>query len=337
MQSNQKPLVSILTPAWNRSAYLEKVWASLDAQRYREIEWIIANDGSIDDTAKVCLALQRKSRFPVTIIEANVHVGKPRMDNELIKAAKGEFIIWCDSDDYLSPGAIERLVSVWESIPIADQAGYVGLTALCATAEGVLQSTVPSRSGIFDTTWNELSETYQFNGEAFLFVQTARIKSSRFVEVDFMVTESSFWVTFCDMKTRFLPEIMKIMDKGANNRISFSGKMEYCRGKAYAIAICEQIKPYKHGFDTKFIWKLITYHRYCIHGDIGLRDARRLWSGGVSLILWLMLYPPGLLLTIKDFIQGKVVKTHIEFDANVKLACIRVIDYGAEQQDQPAI
>ena len=99
MKSNIKPLVSILTPAWNRSAYLEKVWAGLDAQVYSEIEWIVANDGSTDDTAKVCLELKRKSRFPVTIIEANLRVGKPRMDNELIKAAKGDFLIWCDSDE----------------------------------------------------------------------------------------------------------------------------------------------------------------------------------------------------------------------------------------------
>ena len=96
MKSNIKPLVSILTPAWNRSAYLEKVWAGLDAQVYSEIEWIVANDGSTDDTAKVCLELKRKSRFPVTIIEANLRVGKPRMDNELIKAAKSDrnLIVW---------------------------------------------------------------------------------------------------------------------------------------------------------------------------------------------------------------------------------------------------
>ncbi len=326
MKSNIKPLVSILTPAWNRAAYLEKVWAGLDAQVYSEIEWIIANDGSTDDTAKVCLELKRKSRFPITIIESNIRVGKPRMDNELIKAAKGDFLIWCDSDDYLLPGAIERLVSVWESMPAADQASYIGLTALCATKEGVLQSTPSSRSGIFDTTWSELDDIYQAKGDKLFFVKTEKIKNSRFVEGDFMVTEGSMWLNFFEMKTKFIPEIMKIMDRGANNRISFSGKMEYCRGKAYGLAICEKIKPSVPSFNIKFIWILITYHRYCIHGDIGVRGARNLWSGNVSLIFWLMFYPLGLLFAIKDSIQGKVVKTHIEYDKNVKLACIRIID-----------
>ena len=329
MKSNIKPLVSILTPAWNRSAYLEKVWAGLDSQVYSEIEWIIANDGSTDDTAKVCLELQSKSRFPVTIIEANLHVGKPRMDNELIKAAKGDFVIWCDSDDYLLPGAVERLVSVWESMSAADQASYIGLTALCSTKEGVLQSALPSRSGVFDTTWNELDEIYQVNGDLLIFFKSEKIKNSRFIEVDFMVTEGSLWFNFFEMKTKFIPEIMKIMDRGASNRISFSGKMEYCRGKAYSLAMCEKIKPTLHGFNNKFIWKLITYHRYCIHGDIGLIMARNLWSANVGLIFWLTFYPLGLLFAIKDLVQGKVVKTHIEYDRNVKLACIRIIDSDA--------
>ena len=328
MKRNIKPLVSILTPAWNRSTYLEKVWAGLDAQVYSEIEWIVANDGSTDDTAKVCLELKRKSKFPVTIIEASIHVGKPRMDNELIKAAKGDFVIWCDSDDYLLPGAIDRLVSVWELIPEADQTGYIGITALCATNKGVLQSRPLPRPGIFDTTWNELEDFYQENkgGDNLFFIRAEKIKKSRFVEIDFMVTESSFWLNFCEMRLKFIPEVMKIVDREAPNRISFSGKMEYCRGKAYGMAICQKIKPTFPDFNIKFLWTLITYHRYCIHGDIGVREARNLWNGNVRLIFWLMLYPPGFVFAIKDLIQGKVVKTHIEYDKNVKLACIHIID-----------
>jgi glycosyltransferase involved in cell wall biosynthesis len=326
MKSNIKPLVSILTPSWNRSAYLEKVWIGIDTQGYSEVEWIIANDGSIDDTAKVCLELQRKSRFPVTIIEASVRIGKPRMDNELIKASKGDFVIWCDSDDYLVPGAIERLVSIWETIPIENQTSYIGLVSLCSTETGALQSTLPSRSGVFDTTLNELGDIYNTQGDMLIFLKAEKIKNSRFVEVDFMIPESSLWSNFSDMKIKFIPEIMKIMDRGVSNRISFSGKMEYCRGKAYSIALCEKIKPTVGKFNIRIVSKLITYHRYCIHGDIRIPLSRKLWSANVSLIFWLILYPVGLLLAIKDLSQGKLVKTHIEYDENVKLVNIRIIN-----------
>ncbi len=326
MKSDGSPLVSVLTPAWNRSAYLGKVWAGLESQIYKNIEWIIANDGSTDDTKNVCNELQRKSRFPVTIIESNLRVGKPRMDNELIKAAKGDFIIWCDSDDYLLPGAIERLINVWESIPAADQASYIGLTALCATEAGILQSALPSRSGVFETTWNDLNEIYQVNTDMLIFFRSEKIRNSRFIEVDFMVSEGSLWLNFFDMKTKFIPEVLKIMDRGAVNRISLSGKMEYCRGKAYSIAMCEKIKPTPPSFNRKFIWKLVTYHRYCIHGDLGFFIARNLWNANLSVICWLILYPLGLMLAVKDLFQRKVVKTHIEFDRHARVACIRRID-----------
>jgi glycosyltransferase involved in cell wall biosynthesis len=328
MKSNLKPLVSILTPAWNRSAYLERVWAGLNWQDYSEIEWIIANDGSTDNTEKVCLELKSKSKFPVIIIESNLRVGKPRMDNELLKAAQGEFIIWCDSDDYLLPGALERLINVWQSMPEEDQANYLALIALCATNEGVLQSRPSSLAEIFDTTWNELENIYHATGDKIFLFKADKIKNSKFVEGDFMVTESSMWLNFFDMKIRYIPEIMKIMDREANGRISFSGKMEYCRGKAYAMAVCEKIKPTQQGINIKYIWNLITYHRYCIHGDIEIIEARNLWVTNVNLFLWFISYTVGILLAIKDSIQGKVVKTHIEYDKNIKIANIRILNFS---------
>ena len=257
MEIKSKPLVSILTPTWNRASYLERVWEGISSQSYSEIEWIIANDGSIDNTKKVCLELKKKSKFKVTIIESNIRVGKPRMDNELIKAAEGDFIIWCDSDDYLVPNAVAFLINIWNSMSLEDQQNYIGLTALCATKEGVLQSALPSKSGIFDTTWNELDKTYNVNGDMLIFFNKEIIKNSRFIEVDFMVSEGSLWLNFFEMKTKFIPEVLKIMDRGVPNRISFSGKMEYSRGKAYSISISEKIKPTSQRLNKNFIWKLI--------------------------------------------------------------------------------
>jgi hypothetical protein len=159
-----------------------------------------------------------------------------------------------------------------------------------------------------------------------MFCRAERIKNKRFLEVDFMISESSFWIDFFDDRTIFIPEVMKIMDRGAANRISFSGKMEYCRGKAYSIATCEGIQPTLPRLNYNSLWKIITYHRYCFHGDIGMKLSRELWDAKVSLVFWLMMYPVGVVLAVKDMLQRKVVKTHIEFDRNSKLASIRIID-----------
>jgi glycosyltransferase involved in cell wall biosynthesis len=74
------PLLSILTPTWNRGAYLERVWKGLESQTYRNFEWIVANDGSSDNTKDVINELARKSDFPVIFIDADMRIGKPIMN-----------------------------------------------------------------------------------------------------------------------------------------------------------------------------------------------------------------------------------------------------------------
>lgn len=319
-----KPLVSVLTPTWNRASYLERVWNGLDSQTCRNFEWIIANDGSTDETESVVRELSARSNFPVVLINASVHIGKPRMDNELIKHAGGEFIVWCDSDDYLTPHAIERLLDIWKTIPENDVAEYIGLTALCADERGVMQSTLPPHEKVFDTTWNELSEKYHVHGDRLLFVRSDIVKKYKYVEVDFMIIESSVWGVLSDMRTRFIPEVLKIVDRETPNRISFSGKMEYCRGKAYGIAIAENIASRYKKKLTRRLWKAITYFRYCIHGEIGVSKAMKLWDGNLNPVVYLSMYPFGLLLAIKDVMQGKVRKTHREFDQARKNVSITV-------------
>jgi glycosyltransferase involved in cell wall biosynthesis len=90
---------SILTPTWNRAIYLNRVYASLAEQTMQSFEWIVADDGSSDDTESVIKFLGGRSSFPLIYIRADRHVGKVIMDNASVRQAKGQFILWCDSDD----------------------------------------------------------------------------------------------------------------------------------------------------------------------------------------------------------------------------------------------
>ena len=86
------PRISVLTPTWNRAEYLNRVWKGLNAQNFRDFEWIVANDGSQDDTIEVIRELAHKSDFSVTLITASQRVGKSRIDNEDVAASRGAFI-----------------------------------------------------------------------------------------------------------------------------------------------------------------------------------------------------------------------------------------------------
>ena len=141
------PRISVLTPTWNRATHLPKVWEGLSQQIFENFEWIVANDGSEDNTISVVKELAERSSFPVTLINADRRIGKSRMDNELVKCAHGEFILWCDSDDVLFPNALEVLIGAWYSLPESERDHFMGITALCDTAEeGVLGQDIPNSS-----------------------------------------------------------------------------------------------------------------------------------------------------------------------------------------------
>ena len=321
------PLVSILTPTWNRADYIERVWRGIQSQTYGAIEWIVADDGSDDDTISSLKRLASCSAFPILLIRANVHIGKVRMDNEAIAQARGEFIVWCDSDDYLLPNAIEHLVATWISIREIDRVDYVGVTALCADLKGIISTPFP-KEGVFDTTWNDLSEIYRVKGDMLYLTKSCELKKNLFPEVDFVVPEGVTWTTLGHKKVRITPNVMQMKEYKAANCISYSGKMEYCRGRAYSLATSERnLKKYSHSFPIR-CWKLITYIRYSIHGEIRINESINLWGSNNSLIFFILMICPAYIFVLKDRLQGKVRKTHIDFIKANKLVNITYEEIG---------
>lgn len=318
-----KPLISVLTPTWNRAAYLDRVWNGLNSQTYKNIEWIVCDDGSTDNTQEKISELRAKSSFPVTVISANVHIGKARMDNEAIAHACGQFILWNDSDDYLLPEAIEQLVDTWNSIPDADRKDYVGFTALCANENGVISTKLPT-DGQFDMSWNELRAKFHVSGDMLYFTKSNALKQHKFPEVDFVVPEGIIWTSIGNLKTRVCPEVLRVVQYRATHCISFSNKMEYCRGRAYAIAVAEKNLKQYHNKVTTTMWSLITFIRCCTHAEMHYIESIKLWGANSSRLLFLLMTPIAFVFAIKDTVQRKVKKTHREFDTANKTVTITV-------------
>ena len=94
-------------PTLNRAGYLERVWTGLNSQTFRSFEWIVADDGSSDDTQALLQVLSERSDFDIVVVHASQRVGKARMDNEAIARAR-QLVLLCDSDDYFLPVALDR-------------------------------------------------------------------------------------------------------------------------------------------------------------------------------------------------------------------------------------
>ncbi|MBE6677739.1 MAG: glycosyltransferase family 2 protein [Ruminococcaceae bacterium] len=101
-------LLTIFTPTYNRAHTLPRLYESLCAQTDKRFEWIVVNDGSTDNTNEVLNRIQREQAVNIIVINKE-NGGKPRAINDGLKTANGEFFFMVDSDDYITPDAVERL------------------------------------------------------------------------------------------------------------------------------------------------------------------------------------------------------------------------------------
>ena len=102
-----RPLLSIIVPVYNCSEFLAVVFDSIAKQVCLDWEAVLIDDGSTDDSGAICDEwCRRDSRFRVAHLK-NGGVANAR--NHGLEMATGEFIAFCDSDDYYEPNFLETL------------------------------------------------------------------------------------------------------------------------------------------------------------------------------------------------------------------------------------
>lgn len=108
MNVENKFKVSIVVPIYNIEKYLEKCLSSIKSQTYENIEVILVNDGSTDNSEEICILYSNNdSRFSYYKKENG---GLSDARNYGLRYVTGEYLIFVDSDDYLEIDAIEKMI-----------------------------------------------------------------------------------------------------------------------------------------------------------------------------------------------------------------------------------
>lgn len=102
-------LVSIVVPVYNADKYINRCIKSIINQTYKNIELILVNDGSSDNSLKICKEYEKNYKNIHVIDSINQGVSHAR--NLGIKYCHGDYLLFVDSDDYLDEKTIEKSVS----------------------------------------------------------------------------------------------------------------------------------------------------------------------------------------------------------------------------------
>ena len=125
----KKLTISILTTTFNRARYLKKLIRSLEKQTYKNFTWLVANDGSTDETSKLIMKTVKKKKLKIIYFNSSLRIGKAKLDNILLNNINTDLIMWCDSDDYLLPNGLENLVEQFKKIPKSYKSDFAGVIA----------------------------------------------------------------------------------------------------------------------------------------------------------------------------------------------------------------
>ena len=101
-------LISIIVPAYNIAPYIERCLDSIIAQTYKNIEIIVVNDGSTDDTAAIIYKYATHDKRIIPVHKLNGGVSSARFAG--IEIARGDYIGFVDGDDYIEPQMYEHLL-----------------------------------------------------------------------------------------------------------------------------------------------------------------------------------------------------------------------------------
>lgn len=103
----EKPLVSVIVPVYNVKAYLKRCVYSIIAQSYKNLEILLIDDGSTDESGPLCDELSQLDDRIRVFHQANKGLSGAR--NKGLDEMRGDWVLFVDSDDYISPDCIEVL------------------------------------------------------------------------------------------------------------------------------------------------------------------------------------------------------------------------------------
>lgn len=106
---NNRVKITVFTPTYNRGKILENLYHSLQKQVIFNFEWLIIDDGSIDDTEKIVTNWKNEDNNFEIRYHKQKNGGKCRAINEALDLANGDLFFTVDSDDILTDDALEKI------------------------------------------------------------------------------------------------------------------------------------------------------------------------------------------------------------------------------------
>jgi glycosyltransferase involved in cell wall biosynthesis len=298
-ENSCKYTFTVFIPTFNRAHTLGRALQSIQDQTFTDLEVIIIDDGSWDNTRNLVREWQERVRFPIQY-HWQKNQGKHMAHNNALNYATGFFFVLLDSDDMLHPRALERLKYHWDAIPNKEKEMFAGVEGLCVDSQGnVSGDKYPS--DIMDADYLEIANKYNVTGEKKNAIRTQILRQFPYphFEGERHMRDDLIWKRISmRYKFRYINEPVEIIEYQPDGLSAdvFSLRMRNLRG--FRFYFLEEINTYlfltrrylRFRYHTKFV-------RYSLHCKVGfLQQYREVHSK----FFWLLSIPRGIIGWLED-------------------------------------
>ena len=267
-----RPAITVFTATYNRAHTLPRVFRSLQAQTFRDFEWVVVDDGSTDDTAALFADWVVQAGFPIRYFTQR-NQGKHRAYNRAVKEAQGELFLDFDSDDACVPHALERFVHHWASIPDAERGRFSSIAALCVDDSGRVMGTA-FREAVTDSQNLEARFRFRVQGEKWRIHRTAVLREYPFPDIaGSHVPEGIIWDRISRRyKTRFVNEVLRIYHTDQPSLTRTGGLVTSPDlGRLEHLTNLNDNIDYLMGAPIELCRSGVHYTRFSLHAGCGVR------------------------------------------------------------------
>ncbi len=165
-----KNTITVFTATYNRANLLPRLYESLTAQTNQNFNWLVVDDGSVDNSENLIKGYQKEGVIKIQYIyqdNGGLHTGY----NTAIQNITTELAVCVDSDDFMPDNAIEIIIQFWEKYGSNQYAGIIGLDY---NMDGLpLAGPLPNVKSLY---FIDLKNKYKYRGDTKLVHRTELLK-----------------------------------------------------------------------------------------------------------------------------------------------------------------
>lgn len=280
-------LVAIVTPTYNRAYILSKLFESLKQQTSKNFKWYIIDDGSTDNTEELV------KTFNMIEFEIEYHKkdngGKHTALNYAFDVVKEELTFIVDSDDVLTPDAIETIEKDW-NLSKNDQT----ISALCylrAYPDGKINGKNFSKDGLVDTFINERVNRGVSGDKAEVYV-TKILNKYRFPVFagEKFINEVVVWANIGrSYNQKYISKVIYVGDY-LNDGLSHNNRALVLSNPRGAVEVYKELGGCKVNLKSKIKY-MLAYIAYSTEAKVKFKEQ---FKKSNSKILYILLFLPGL-------------------------------------------